>query len=398
MLIRQRPRDDFALVDRYALVEIWLTGLTLVLVLTAPKLKEILRYLMRTSGGLLILYYTLCAASALWSPMPQYSLFRALEYLSQVLAVTLALSYCLTFYNAERTVLIVSLMPIMAEILRLIILYGLAFSLDLWHTNSYSASAAMVSSYCLGEYFTTSGKRARMLIIFGMISFLFLMLGTSGASNVAAFCGFMTVAFLLRNRRLLFLGVLFGLIIWALGIGPDFIKALLFPAKEEELVMKLGGRTYLWEMYIPEIIRSPFYGHGFSISARLADLYTTSTHNAIFSVLLGTGIFGMALVVVGLIRWVREFTHAVGLRLQGSIGCTGALVAGLVNSMGVPIAGETWISPSLVFACFFSLHVLYFGQTRLIRRRANPIHLSVGQPLEQERQIDSVRLMTKGNA
>ncbi len=60
-------------------------------------------------------------------------------------------------------------------------------------------------------------------------------------------------------------------------------------------------------------------------------------------------------------------------RYIGSIGCAGALACGLINSLGLPIVGDQWMTASFVFGCVSGLFTLFIllphrhmaGQRRL---------------------------------
>ena len=358
--VRQRGGAEFTEIDTSAMVGIGLVALCLLLLLASGNIGPTWRRVARTSGGLLVAYYILCAASALWSPLPEYTLFTSVEMAGLMLAVFVALSYCGSFAQAERRVMLVCVLTILLGMLVNVRFYGVTASLANWHTNSYSASAAMLSCYAVGEYLSRGKELPRAVKWAGGAGLVALALGTSSASTIAALGGFAVAAFVLRRWGLVFGGLAAAALVVALGFGGQFMTNILFPGKTEGQIATLHGRIQLWTAYAEDVKQSPLFGNGFGVSARLSSFrYTTNPHNAVFSVLLGTGAAGMLVVLGALLRLTRESWLASKLRRPGATGATAAIAAGLANSMALPVIGDQWMAPSAVFAALLALHVLF---------------------------------------
>ena len=362
IFLRQRSEGEFAAIDSSAIAQICIVGFTCFLLLCSTRLKHICAFISRTSLGLLIAYYLLGAVSALWSPMPKYTLYRAFETISQLLAVTLALSFCHDFYKAERRVLLISFLTLMLEIIARLKFYGFSLSLSTWHTNSYSVSAAMIFCYCLGELLIATGER-RKLLGFSMLAALFcLILGTSSGSYIAALCGIAFIGLIVRSRGILFVSLLIGIVLLLLlAERRDILFKAIFPGKDVETVQNLHGRKVMWERYAEKVREKPFLGHGGFIVQHMGPFAVNNTHNSIFSVLLGTGILGFGLVLLGLSRFFKEVSEVRHFRPPGFVGCIAAMIVCFVNSMNLPIIWDQWRPPYLVFACFLCLHTLYLS-------------------------------------
>jgi len=123
------------------------------------------------------------------------------------------------FLKAEKTMLIVSTFVILLSIYVNVHFHGFSTSLESWHTNSYSASAAIIFTYCLGEYFNSDKRRKRVLKWFGLLALCALILGTSTASFFAAMAGMALIAFLKRSVVLL--------IVWMATLGVMVIAIFL---------------------------------------------------------------------------------------------------------------------------------------------------------------------------
>ncbi len=113
IFIRRRPGVESAQIDGFAAAQIGLVVLACVLLFSFPYRSMVWQRVSRTSGSMIILYYALSGFSALWSPLPEYSLFRSVEYLSQMLLIFIAVWYCTEFIQAEHRVLVVSFLVIL---------------------------------------------------------------------------------------------------------------------------------------------------------------------------------------------------------------------------------------------------------------------------------------------
>ncbi|TKJ38116.1 MAG: hypothetical protein CEE38_04990 [Planctomycetes bacterium B3_Pla] len=357
---RQRAEGEFATIDSSAMAQIFIVGLTCCLLLFSTRLKQVCKSISHTSLGLLIGYYLLGAVSALWSPMPKYSLYRAFEASSQLLAVALAMSYCRDFRAAERRVLLISFLTLILPIAARFKSVGFAFSLSAWHTNSYSASAAMIFCYCLGELLTATEERRTLLGFGALVALFWLVLSTSAGSYIAALCGIAVIGVLARNRGMLLMSLLIGIVLLFFLAGrKDILFKALFPNKSVEAVETLHGRRRLWDHYIEKAKEKPLLGHGSFVTHHIGEFAVNNTHNSFFTVLVGTGLLGLGVVTVGLLRLASETRMAAYSASSGFIGCTSAFTVCLVNSMNLPIIWDQWRPPYLVFACFLCLHTLY---------------------------------------
>jgi len=129
---------------------------------------------------------------------------------------------------------------------------GFSFSLAALPTNSYSASAAILFCYCLGEYFSSEGDRKKTLRRYAVFALTALAIGTRAASNIAAFFGVLLLLFFCRKFSLLGVGLLILgvllLLLFVIDIDFSFIKDLLFPGKDEAEIETMRGRLPMWEM------------------------------------------------------------------------------------------------------------------------------------------------------
>ncbi|HEC99034.1 MAG TPA: O-antigen ligase family protein [Proteobacteria bacterium] len=355
-----RQRGDFAAVDLHAGVQIAVVLFMFLVLLLSARVAPMWSRLARTSVRLLFLYYSLSAISALWSSMPSYTAYRAFEFIVSLMAVFVALSYSPNLAAAERKALFICFVVLIFSMYVNIKFYGLSFSLFDWHTNSYSASAAIMFCYCVGEYFSADKKRAKTLKRYGILSLGALIIGTSAASNIAALCGLVVLLFLYRRLGWVTVAIFLLSMMFLTGSDFSFFKDILFPGKTEQQISTLGGREQMWETFKIMIAERPFYGHGFAVlSTGRGGAFVSHPHNSLYSVLLGTGAIGALAFGSYLFRLLREGMQTARQRLPGAIGGAGALAAGLVNSLAMPLIGDQYEESSLVFCCMMALFVLF---------------------------------------
>lgn len=365
-----RRRDDasqFTQIDIYAFVHIAITGFLFLLILIASCRKSPYRNLVGTSGSILLIYYIFCATSAIWSPLPVYSFYRAVEVITQLLAVFIALSYSRDFLSAEQTALRVCVLTLILSTIMNYNLGGLLMSLRSsglsvrWGSNGSSASAALILCYCFGEYGGSMKKRRRSLLVYGLLGFIGLFVNKGSASTIAATCGIATIAIISRSQQRSLSILILASLAFTFFLQSSIIRDIFFYGKSHEQIMDFHGRTQLWELYTAKISQSPIYGEGFVTSERLSDIYTTNTHNSIFSVLLSTGVIGLAIVLLWIIWLIKEIALPVRAQWPGAVGCAAMFVVCFINSMTVTIVAGAWRPASLVFVCLLTLHLLYLA-------------------------------------
>ena len=360
MTILVRQRTEFTDIDFLAMLEIFLVGCTGLALLVSRRLGPLMRRLKGSSTPILMLFYVLGMVSAAWSPLPLFSFFRAFEALCQMAAIFVAVSLAPSFRLAERRVLLVSCLVIFLGICKIPTLIGFNFSLFAWHTNEYSATAAMVGAYCVGELFAGTGGRTKLLIAVLCGSLSCIALGTSSGSSIAFLCGLVAAAAVGRKYLFLFCGIL-GVVLVLVLVGTEGIRDMLFPGKTEEMVASFSGRTQLWDAYIEQIKQAIIAGQGFAVLSRIATnaTYTTNCHNSVIAALGSIGLIGLTTLVVWVCKCGMELHRAVRVNRPGALGCLAAIVTGVVNSQACAFLGEGWSEITIVFICLLALFVLF---------------------------------------
>ena len=364
VFVRQRPGSQFSEIDILAGVQIMMVLMTIVILLVSGRALNVWGRISGTSVRFLFIYYFISALSMLWSPLPQFSLYRGVEFATFLMGVLVALSYSANLLKAEKTMLIVSTIVLLVSMYVNVHFHGFSTSLESWHTNSYSASAAIIFTYCLGEYFNSDKRRKRVLKWFGLLALCALILGTSTASFFAAMAGMALIAFLKRSVVLLIawtaaLGVMV-IAIFLLGTDLGGIRDFIFHGLSDEQIAGFHGRLPMWQQFMVLVQESPLIGHGFAVlSTGRGGVFSSSPHNSIFSILLGTGLTGLLVLIIYVLKLLREFMRSTRERRPGAIGCAAAISTGLVNSLAMPLIFDEWEESSLVLVSVITFMTLY---------------------------------------
>jgi O-antigen ligase len=231
------------------------------------------------------------------------------------------------------------------------------------HTNTYSVSAAVMACLALSAYRRNLLSSAELKpYIFGGL--FFLLIGTSSASNVAFVCGLIFIYSFKHNRFHLsfFIVTLFSLFA-AYYFGKRMFIKILFPNKSIQNVTSLHGRLYLWTGYIKIWSKRPFIGWGFAVGERAGRtfnfMYALSAHNGYLSILINTGLLGLAFWLVLFKRLLKSLMLQIIFDSPYSVAVASAFLVIAVNNNSVPIIGSTWGPLSTLAFCLLAFWNLW---------------------------------------
>ncbi len=373
LLLRGRSLSDVATVDAFAAVDIGLVWLAALIVIFSGNLGRTWARLRRTPVMWLGGYYIFCGVSCLWSALPVFSLYRAIEFLVLLSATLTIVAQYKDFVGAERGFCRIAMMTIVLEMCVTIRFFGFTLSPEVWHNTTYTVSSVMLFCYCFGEYLAmtkaeraAAKKRSRRLRRFGIFALCTLALGSSSGSNIAGTAGCLLIFLVLRRYWLWVSGLVIGLLLVLWGQGEGMLHKLLLPGKSEIAVETVSGRASLWEFLWHQFLKSPALGYGFGLTGVVSKGIATHSHNSLFSVLIGTGLVGFVpFALFALQLWwiilVRVWRRGIGI-----VGSAGALAAAFVNSMSLNVMADRWITSSMVFVWLLGLlllHIRDYGST-----------------------------------
>ena len=363
---RARSTLKFDVLDAYAAVDIMIVSFLVLVLLCSRRLSGFFSKTFKSSVSWLLAYYLLCALSAVWSLRPAYSLYRSVEFAVFFISLAVAVSYNEGFEKAERKVLLLSLLSVLVQ-MGLHLRSTNLLSLWSWHTNAYTASAAVIFVYCAGEYLSiankklsTDRKRKKMLLLYGSLSLPLLALGTSSASNVSVLFGIIVILFVKRKIGLMMIIIYVSLLFFMLGGSSESLMKIIFPFKTEQQISTGGGRAAIWQLYIDRIAESPVWGYGLGVlPIKGYSAMSALSHNFIFSILIGTGFLGFTIFFIFGIKLATEMIRSLMRKVDGATGVFGAMAAGFLNSLSMPMIADRWATASFAFFAIFALYIFY---------------------------------------
>ena len=141
VLVRRRSTSEFASVDGSASLAILIVALLLGTLLINPRTRKVLLSIRYCSPGLLLLYLAIGALSVLWSALPTFSVFRAMEVIAVMGTAFVLMSRYDNVLEAEKVMLRVLLMvTVLAFLFRAI---NVGISIAGLHTNTYTVTAGL---------------------------------------------------------------------------------------------------------------------------------------------------------------------------------------------------------------------------------------------------------------
>lgn len=377
LLLRRRSADEFQAVDGVAAFQIAVTGTAIVAAVWVSRLDRLKAVLFGTPVAGLIGFYTICILSALWSPVPLFTGYRAVEYLAQAVVIMAALFFSGSLLQAEQRLFTIGAIVVALDLVSSVRAWGAPFSIESLHSASYGISAGIPACYALGEACNRAGRSRRRLLIISSGFMALVGLSTSSGSIIALCIAVAVIGLLSRNLLLTAVILLAGSVLFVMP--PELRNSLLFPNKDESMIESMSGRTGMWQTFLPLIAERPILGSGMSVAARLyGSGYNINSHNSLIAALLSTGIIGALVLLAGLATLGWQSIRAFLAGRPGSLGCIGALTFALLNSNTFAFFGEDWCVPSVMFVCMIGLQVIFVSgaldQTRGHSRRRRDLH------------------------
>lgn len=354
-LIRQRGGTDYAVVDAYNLVNIVCT-FAIAVVLTV-KLQEVVFAVRK--GGLaiwcIVCYYLICVGSGFWSVSPEFSTFRAFEFIFFFLAVMILVRKRDCFLKAEQLVLLSLNSLLLMQILsRIIVRIGA-------NSTSLSMTGAILFAYSFGEVRFAARQRKFLLRVSLLMGFFGVFWGSSTGSNIALLVGGLVLILASPSHmRFLFL------VAPALLLVKDWDRLLMIVTADKSLddIKNLSHRANAWRVCLEIFLQRPLLGHGFGLATRHQLSSLLHAHNGYLEMLLGVGILGASVLIFGCIVILRDLGFAIKNRPNGSLGCFISIIVYLVNNFTQPGLGYIWTVPNVGFAFILAMFIYHVKPPR----------------------------------
>ena len=305
------------------------------------KNRNCLKKSLRNSTSFLLFIFV-CIFSVAWTPVPDFKgiIAKGVELLSSYLLLSIILYKINDVWRCMYYIVFIATCA--AFLGGVYVHFG--------HTNTYSISALIGAVLSIGLYKNYKVKSMKYYMVLNMA---ILILGTSSASYISFI--FAMVVLFATNRKginipLLIIAFLF--LFFTYKFAMPYIAQYIFYGHTEEQIASGTGRDFIWEIVFRAIDQRPVFGYGFVLGERwvmanIGNIFILSAHNGYFSVLLGTGIFGMIFFGFYVLKTLLQ---GYGLTQKSKYsGFSAILVAALLgvlaNNMSYPCIGSDWNHP-----------------------------------------------------
>lgn len=354
---RARDMNDYNVVDGNASVAIVMVFITVFLLLT--KQKELKLYW--KSNKTFINYYLFALASVIWAGLDSIPIagFKAVEVLSSYLLMLLIMVRIGDAFQNFRFILF------SLSFLNTIYLIRLA-----GHNNAYPLLGITELLLVLGAL-RYRILRFRQVWHHLLIAIPTIILSTSSASWLSLIIGLFFLYSQGRRGWKLWHSILVAGVFYLLWMTfEETIFHIVWGNKSKEMIESGTGREQLWKAYIEGWKESPIIGHGFivgekgAVAAHYIAFATNTAHNMMISVLVNTGLIGMALWLMFLWKQCRICWVESTKKNPYALACFPAFVAMCVNANSFPVIGSEWspVSPPIYALIIFIF--LYVPQYR----------------------------------
>ena len=305
------------------------------------KNRNCLKKSLRNSTSFLLFIFV-CIFSVVWTPVPDFKgiIAKGVELLSSYLLLSIILYKINDIWRCMYYIVFIATCA--AFLGGVYVHFG--------HTNTYSISALIGAVLSIGLY---KNYKVKSMKYYMVINMAILILGTSSASYISFI--FAMVVLFATNRKginipLLIIAFLF--LFFTYKFAMPYIAQYIFYGHTEEQIASGTGRDFIWEIVFRAIDQRPVFGYGFVLGERwvmanIGNIFILSAHNGYFSVLLGTGIFGMIFFGFYVLKTLLQ---GYGLTQKSKYsGFSAILVAALLgvlaNNMSYPCIGSDWNHP-----------------------------------------------------
>ena len=308
-------------------------------------------------------YIIVCFLSFSWSITPAFETIftKDLEILSSFLAIAVAI------YKIDNKVNVLYYVCILASLSALL---GVVTSVRIgeMHTNTYTLVGGIGLLLTLGiKRYYNYFKFLNVLIIINATA---LIVGTSSASYISFIFAFLVYLSAMKNKlNILNVIIIFALAYIILPYIEDTVYQYVFYGHSEVSIKGGTGRYEVWGKFIDGWMKSPWLGYGYIIGERSFALITHtravvfSAHNGYLSVLIGTGLIGMAFFALYLIKTIYKNYIRCKSFVQSNedLIIFPALIMLLINNSSYPALGSDWnytFPPIIAMLCL--IHQLEF--------------------------------------
>lgn len=294
-------------------------------------------------------YYIFATLSFIWAGNMGTILFKGIEVICSFMVICLTLYIIRSSKLALLYIIYLATASTSMDILNKWIKYGFGF----YHTNAYTMTAMIALLLICGSVRNKilDFKEVKLLFI---INACMLIAGTSSASYISFIIGII-ILFSTKKRKGINLGVTLLICLILYGIYyyyQDLVFDIIFHGRSTEKIENGSGRKAIWEAALKLWEQSPIIGNGFLIGERqivhYIGLAVISAHNSFISVLVNTGIVGILIFILFILKWFYKVYSYLRTNRYACV-LLPAMTATIVNCNAFPAIGSDWnyVAPSV---------------------------------------------------
>lgn len=283
----------------------------------------------------LLWLYTYATVTAVFSVMPQFAFFLAVQNVILLFAVIWFFKLFKDFKTMEQAFLLFGTLNMLGESIMVRILSTPTLFI---HYLPGASLSAMIVSYTAGELIAKriyDKERNSLLKTVLYLNIINLLLSSSAGANASAVFG-IGVGMMFSGHAIIAILVLGGALV--LSLNPDlFTQFMLFimPGKSEESLESATGREAIWEVILDLAKEKPWFGWGFGCAERVASdtgrigFSVPDAHNNYIGFYGSLGYIGSAIAYFHfVVTWLYMFIRR---QKVGFIGLLAAFNCALLN-------------------------------------------------------------------
>ena len=317
-----------------------------------------------TNGAVktMLVLYCFAILSTVWAFLPQFAFFLSFQNVVMILALVWVLTLFEDFHSTEKAFIYFAVLTMLFETiaLRLTMQHVL-----IAHFLPAGSCAAMLFSYCVGEFLVIKGKdwdREKLLKNTIFLTVIILFLHTSGGANASAAFG--AAVALWVSGRFFIAAVLTAVVIY-ISVSPDLMNSIiltLMPDKSLEQIESGNGRQVIWEILLDRAKEKPLLGWGFACVERtVGTIFGTQTlsdtHNNYIGMYGSLGIVGLSLFII---HYISQLFFSLKRRLEpGYAGILSATACGMLNGYSYGYMSGKTCSITIVYFALVALGYSY---------------------------------------
>ena len=410
LVFRVRAVDQIqeSAIDAWALYRLGLMGVVALVLASrlATRKTDGIKSLFRGLIGAMAIYAIICAISTIWSVFPEWTLYKSLEYLTDIAVIAAIVASVRTIDEYSSLfdwiwvlygVLLCSvwigaaLAPSLAFVSnRGVFGFELEGVIPQVSSNGVGEASALLGAVAFTRLILRRHRKgsASWYVLLLTLSVVTLLISQARSGWLGFSVGVLLAAFH-RNARLAIAGlIVFALAAFVFTATTQVAHTYLLRGQDPELFHSLSGRLDWWQRAWSAIQERPWFGYGayaggrFVVLTHFGDMSTSSVHNSYVETTLGCGITGLIPFLGALVgAWwqlARARFKLLISKLDGQLAVEALSVLGVLTARSMFSVTMIW-HPAVEFLVVLGYaELLRRGRSEVISATPGGLHLRQG--------------------